>query len=125
MTLKESVNNLLPQSFDDEDIGLPDDSDWFGDNAMVIAMRTENPAVKACLYDRNKKEMNDEVDFNLQPSQKEISNYSTDYLSDIMEFFNKLSGEVEITMEKDQPIRIESEDSENRKTIVLLAPRIE
>jgi len=125
MTLKESVDELLPQSFDDEDIGLPEDNQWFGDNAMVIAMRTENPAVKACLYDRNKKEMTDECDFDLEPSQKEVSCYSTDYFSDIMNFFNKLSGEVEVTMEKDHPIRIESEDSENRKTVVLLAPRIE
>jgi len=126
MSLKESIDKILPQAYDSEDVGLPSDDEWFGDSAKVMAIRTEMPSVKACLYDRNKSKVEQakDVDIAMENRETETAIYSTDYLAEIMAMYDKIAGKVEVEMEEDKPIRITAEDQDGRKTVTILAPRI-
>lgn len=124
-TLKDLVDNLLPSTDEDSEVRVPDDDEWLVDSAHVMALRTEMPAVKGCLYDRMKEHDDQASEIEVSPRPMEKAKYSTDYLKDIVKLHEAVSDEVQMIYESDKCLKIISEDMKGRKTVTLLAPRIE
>jgi len=124
-TLKEAIDNLFVEATEEEEIYVPENDEWVRDGSEIFTLRSENPRVKSCLYDREKNSQ-ELGGLEYDDARNEYScKYTTELVSDLIQLHEMIGEVVEMQFKEQFPLRLVSKDQEGRKTVTFLAPRIE